>query len=268
MLEAKGPRSKTRHKSKTTIAEIALADDPQRWEALGFALHGETMWLGDVRVVLAGRDAGQGILGWSLRGIEDTALDGLPTTISPPSSPATPEPLAEEFPATLEPLTEEFPAMSEPLTEEFPATLEPLTEDLLSAHPNGVKAIDHVVAMSPNLDRGIHTLQAAGLDLRRVRERPTPAGAPRQAFFRLGPTILELVQEPGEIVKSSPEGRDGPARFWGLALLTEDIERTVSAFAGHCSEIRPAVQYGRWIATVKRSAGLSVPVALMSPAVE
>lgn len=268
MLEAKGPRSETRRKSKTTIAEIALADDPQRWKALGFAVHGETMWLGEVRVVLAGRDAGQGILGWSLRGIKDTALDGLPTTISPPSSSATSEPPTEEFPATLEPLTEEFLAISEPLTEEFPATLEPLTEELLSTHPNGVKAIDHVVAMSPDLDRGIDALQAAGLDLRRVRERPTPAGAPRQAFFRLGPTILELIQEPSEIIETKPEGRDGPARFWGLALLTDNIERTASAFAGHCGEVRPAVQYGRWIATVKRSAGLSLPVALMSPAVE
>ena len=36
------------------------------------------------------------------------------------------------------------------------------------------------------LDRSVRALQAAGLDLRRVREQPTPAGAPRQAFFRLG----------------------------------------------------------------------------------
>jgi hypothetical protein len=220
--------------SAITIAEIVLADEPQHWEALGFAVRGNAMSLGDVRVVLAGSDAGQGMLGWSLRGIADTALDGLPTTIFQPS-PRAPDLLAEEPPST---------------------------------HPNGVKAIDHVVAMSPDLDRGIETLEAAGLDLRRIRERPTPAGAPRQAFFRLGGVILELVQEPWEVVEARPSGRGGPARFWGLALLTEDIEHTVSAFGGHCGEIRPAVQYGRWIATVKRSAGLVVPVALMSPAVE
>lgn len=223
--------SETRRKSGTTIAEITLADEPQSWGALGFAVHGQELWLGEVRVVLAGRDAGQGLLGWSLRGITDTALDGLPTTVSR----TTPEPLAEEF---------------------------------LGTHPNGVKAIDHVVAMSPNLDRGIDALQRAGLDLRRIRERPTPAGAPRQAFFRLGGVILELVQEPVEVLEARPEGCDGPARFWGLALLTEDIEHTAGAFGGHCGEIRPAVQYGRSIATVKRSAGLAVPVALMSPAVE
>jgi hypothetical protein len=122
--------------------------------------------------------------------------------------------------------------------------------------------------MSPNLDRGIGALQSAGLDLRRIRERPTPAGAPRQAFFRLGEVILELVQEPEEVVAARPDGREGPAHFWGLALLTDDIEHTASAFAGHSGEIRPAVQYGRRIATIKRSAGLSVPIALMSPAVE
>lgn len=223
-----------------------LADEPRNWEALGFAVRGEAMWLGDVRVVLAGRDAGQGILGWSLRGIADTALDGLPTTISesPPGSGS--EPVGEDSPND--------------------GVLGHLERE--RGHPNGVGAIDHVVAMSPNLDRGIDALQRAGLDLRRIRERPTPAGAPRQAFFRLGGVILELVQEPAKVIQASPHRRNGPARFWGLALLTDDIEHTVSACAGHCGEIRPAVQYGRWIATVKRSAGLAVPVALMSPAVE
>src|SRR5208282_5124439 len=35
-------------------------------------------------------------------------------------------------------------------------------------HPNGVLAIDHVVVFSPDLDRTMAALQAAGLDLRRV----------------------------------------------------------------------------------------------------
>ena len=37
-------------------------------------------------------------------------------------------------------------------------------------HPNGVTGIDHVVAFSPDLDRTTAALQAAGLDLRRIRE--------------------------------------------------------------------------------------------------
>jgi len=131
-------------------------------------------------------------------------------------------------------------------------------------HPNGVTAIDHVVAISSDLDRTVAALQAAGLDLRRVREEPTPAGAPRQAFFRLGATILEVVQEPPEA--TAKHGGDRPAFFWGLAFLAPDLERTV-AYLGEdrVSEIRDAVQPGRQIATLRRGAGLSVPTALMSP---
>ncbi len=129
-------------------------------------------------------------------------------------------------------------------------------------HGNGVAAIDHVVAISPALDRSVAALQAAGLDLRRVREEPTPAGAPRQAFFRLGEVILEVVQEPGEVT-ARRGGPDRPAHFWGLALLVEDLDATVAAMAPHAGEPRAAVQPGRRIATLSRSAGLAVPVALI-----
>lgn len=133
-----------------------------------------------------------------------------------------------------------------------------------TAHPNGIAVIDHVVAISSALDRTVATLEAAGLDLRRVREEPTPAGAPRQAFFRLGATVLEVVQEPAEA--TARHGGDRPAFFWGLAFVAPDLERTV-AYLGEerVSEIRPAVQPGRRIATLRRGAGLSVPIALMSP---
>jgi catechol 2,3-dioxygenase-like lactoylglutathione lyase family enzyme len=136
--------------------------------------------------------------------------------------------------------------------------------DSAPEHPNGVTAIDHVVAISSDLDRTVAALTAAGLDLRRVREEPTPAGAPRQAFFRLGATILEVVQEPPEATERN--GGDRPAFFWGLAFVAPDLERTV-AYLGEdrVSEIRDAVQPGRRIATLRRGAGLSVPVALMSP---
>jgi hypothetical protein len=130
-------------------------------------------------------------------------------------------------------------------------------------HPNGIVAIDHVVAMSPALDRSVAALQAAGLDLRRIRDEPTPAGAPRQAFFRLGAEILEVVQVPEQAVEHGG-GPDQAARLWGLAFVAPDLDRTVEALGEHAREAREAVQAGRWIATIKRSAGLAVPVALMS----
>ncbi len=214
----------TAHATSATIAEITLADEPERWEALGFAVSDAAVQLGLVRVVLVGADAGQGVIGWSLRGIAGVELDGLPTSPS-----------------------DATPVHKGP-----------------SKHGNGVTAIDHLVAMSPDLNRSVRALQAAGLDLRRIREQPTPAGAPRQAFFRLGEVILELVQEPDEVVAARPDGVDGPARFWGLALLSDDLELTVSRLGERCGEIRPAVQPGRRIATLRRSAGLAVPIALMS----
>jgi catechol 2,3-dioxygenase-like lactoylglutathione lyase family enzyme len=126
-----------------------------------------------------------------------------------------------------------------------------------------VLTIDHVVAISPDLERSIAAMQDAGLDLRRVREQPTPAGAPRQAFFRLGHEILELVQEPVEVLARHAD-TDRPVQFWGLALLVEDLDRCVEQLTPHVSDVRPAVQPGRRIATVRRSAGLAVPIALMS----
>jgi hypothetical protein len=217
------PTGKANVVATPTVDEISLADDASRWEALGFTTSDGGVQLGAVRIKLAGRDAGRGILGWSLRGITDSKLDGLPTIRS----------------------------------ELSPRTAAP-------DHPNGVTTIDHVVAMSPQLDRSVRALQSAGLDLRRIREQPTPAGAPRQAFFRLGEVILEVVQEPKEVTDQRSTGANGPARFWGLALLATNLDRTVMQLAKHASEIRPAVQPGRRIATLRRAAGLAVPIALMS----
>jgi hypothetical protein len=208
--------------STPTIDELTLADDPERWAALGFAVTEDHCQLAGVRLHLAGLQAGRGIVAWSLRDVGSTQLDGLVTTVS------------------------EAPALAPVLTQ-----------------PNGVVAIDHVVAMSADLDHSVRALQAAGLDLRRVREEPTPAGAPRQAFFRLGREILEVVQEPPEALERAGEG-DRPTRFWGLALLVDDLDATVELLGPHAGEPRAAVQPGRRIVTVRRSAGLSVPLALMS----
>ena len=96
-----------------------------------------------------------------------------------------------------------------------------------------------------------------------MREEPTPAGAPRQAFFRLGGEILELIQEPEQVIERAG-GAAHPARFWGLALLVKDLDSTVERLGEHAGSPRDAVQAGRRIATVRRSAGLAVPLALMS----
>jgi hypothetical protein len=205
-----------------TIDELTLADEPATWEHLGFDVSDASVALGRVRIRLAGAQAGSGILGWSLRGVSSTQLDGLATNVS-----------------------------------------EAPHREAAEAHPNGVLAIDHVVSFSPDFERSVRALSAAGLELRRVREEPTPAGAPRQAFFRLGEEILELIEVPEDMLERAG-GREGPARFWGLALTVSDLDTAVQRVGADAGEIRSAVQPGRRIATLRRSAGLAVPVALMS----
>ena len=205
-----------------SIDELAVADAPESWAALGFEVDGDACVVGDVRIRLAGTEAGKGLTGWLLRDFKGGELDGLPTARSDRPAP-----------------------------------------DARPEHPNGISAIDHVVAISSDLDRTVAALRAAGLDLRRVREEPTPAGAPRQAFFRLGAVILEVVQAPEEAIERT--GGDRPAFFWGLAFVAPDLDSTVAGLGDRVGEIRPAVQPGRRIATLGRSAGLSVPVALMTP---
>lgn len=210
-----------------TIDELTVADAAAAWSALGFEVEDGVCVLGEVRVRLAGAEAGGGLTGWSLRGLTDGALaggdlDGLATTASQRPPP-----------------------------------------EAVPVHPNGIAAIDHVVAFSPDLDRTVAALRGAGLDLRRIREQPTPAGAPRQAFFRLGATILEVVQQPAE--EGAPDGSERPAFFWGLALLAPDLEATVAGLGERVSEVRDAVQPGRRIATLRRAAGLALPLALISP---
>jgi catechol 2,3-dioxygenase-like lactoylglutathione lyase family enzyme len=130
-------------------------------------------------------------------------------------------------------------------------------------HPNGVVRIDHVVLMSPDLDRTVEDLRADGFDLRRIREGETPGGSTRQAFFRLGEPILEVVQAPEGT--SVARDSDGPARLWGLAFLVEDLDQTTSTLGDLVGTPRDAVQPGRRIATLRPEAGLGPAIAFMTP---
>lgn len=122
-------------------------------------------------------------------------------------------------------------------------------------HPNGAELIDHVVLRSPDIDRTLATLADAGLELRRLRE--VPDSPLHQAFYRIGETILEVVGEPGR-------HDDAPSTLWGL-VCTVAGEAAASEHLGDAlGTWRDAVQSGRRIATVRRSAGLTTAVALMT----
>ena len=135
--------------------------------------------------------------------------------------------------------------------------------DPAARHPNGVATIDHLVAFTPDRARTAAALEAAGLRVRRLRDEPTPAGGGFQAFFRLGEVILEVIEiAQGARGAADPEA---PARFWGLAFGVESFEAAEELLGDHLGEPRDAVQPGRRIATLKRSAGVGVPMAFMTP---
>lgn len=209
-----------------SVAELALAGDPQRWRDAGFRVDGDVARVGTVALRLVGPDAGRRIVECKLRGATGAtgeSFDGLPMT------------------------------ESEDGTIGAPA----------DTHPNGVKQIDHFVAISPDLDRTVGAIEAAGIELRRIREGPTPGGSVRQAFFRLGEVILEVVEMPSGS-PGAPEA-EAPARFYGLAFVVEELAAAATALGDLLGEARDAVQPGRRIATIRREAGLGLPVALMTP---
>jgi hypothetical protein len=159
-----------------------------------------------------------GIVDWGLTGVKAAGIDGLPTR------------LAADPPAA--------------------------GED--GAHPNAVSGIDHVVVMTPRLERTIEAFEEAGVELRRIREGETGMGRYRQAFFRLGRPILEVVE--------AADMDDGaPPRHWGITFTTEDIDAAAALLGERLGGVKDAVQPGRRIATVRKEAGLGLPVALITP---
>jgi hypothetical protein len=202
------------------IDEILVADPPAAWESAGFTVDPDgSCRVGTVRIRLVGREAGTGIVGWSLRADVDVDadLDGVPTTRSDRSKP------------------------------------EPAT------HPNGVTSIDHVVLLSPDLERTKVALKTIGLEPRRERDGELGGAAIRQVFYRFGDVIVEVI--------GSPENAgDGPSGLWGITFVSDDVDASAASFGDNTSPVKDAVQPGRRITTLRhRELGMSVRTALISP---
>lgn len=123
-------------------------------------------------------------------------------------------------------------------------------------HQLRASGLDHVVVLTPDLERTSGAIASAtGCDLKRIRE----VGTMRQGFHRIGRggLIVELVER--------PDLPDGPASFWGLVLIVEDLDAACDLI-GHdrISAPKDAVQPGRRIATIHADVGLGLPVALMT----
>jgi len=194
------------------LAELAIADAPDQWQALGFDVDDNgNLDIGGVRVRLGGD--GTGITSWSLVRVNAMgSIDGLPTPV--------------------------------------PRVLRPPP---FKTHPNGATGIDHVVIFSSDLDRSADAFARAGVELKRTQE----SGRGRMGFRRIGPAILEVVQ------RDDLEGED--TRFWGLAIVVISLEELTERLGDRLGPITPATQPGRRVATLNSDAGVSVPLAFMSP---
>ena len=205
------------------LDELEVADPADAWTAAGFEVGTDGVCrVGDVGIRLVGRQRATGIVGWSLRGLPHDfrrdELDGIPTT----RSTAVPAPNAR------------------------------------AEHRNGVTSVDHVVLLSPDLDRTVASLGAAGAYPRRERDAELGGRPIRQVFFRLGEVIIEVVGTPGS---AAP----GPSTLWGITFAVADIDATAAYFGDRTAPVKDAVQPGRRITTLRHQEfGMSVRTALIS----
>jgi hypothetical protein len=202
------------------VCTITIADEPEAWRAAGFHIEDGTTQVGSITLRLVGRSEGT-------TGVRSWSWSGLAPVENIDG-------LATEAGTN---------------TTASPGT-----------HPNGATIVDHVVVVTPNLERTVPAFEQAGLEVRRVRHTDQYGPAFRQVFFRGGETIIELIgpDEPAD-------GDDRDAHFYGLAFTVADLDATVTSLGDGVGEIKDAVQEGRRIATLRhRHYDISVPIALMS----
>jgi hypothetical protein len=125
-------------------------------------------------------------------------------------------------------------------------------------HANGVTSIDHVVLLSPDLDRTVAALAAVGVHPRRERDGELGGRPIRQIFLRFGSVIIEVVGSPGT-------ASEGPSTLWGITYNVADIDATASFFGDRTTPVKQAVQPGRRITTLRHHGlGMSVRTAMIS----
>jgi hypothetical protein len=210
---------------------LTIAGDPVAWRSIGLTVGDDGLipLLGtSLRLVSATHpdarkatdEAGSGVVAWALSGLGETDLMSI-----------------------------------DGLRTEPVERLEPI----FASHPLGASSLDHVVVLTPDLERTSGAIMdSTGSDLRRIRE----LGQMRQGFHRMGERgsgalIVELVERP-----DIPEG---PAAFWGVVLIVDDLDAAYELIGpDRISPPKDAVQPGRRIATVRAEVGLGLPVALMT----
>lgn len=247
-----------------TVDEIQVADAPDAWARAGFTVDsaGDAVpccRVGGVRIRLVGPHHGSGIVGWSLGGLPagfSGELDGIATARSDGCAVAAKAPTdSSASPSDVNPAAASTPSDVNPAAA---STSTYVPRAAPAEHPNGVTAIDHVVLLSPDPDRTVAVMAAVGERPRRERRGELGGQPIRQIFFRLGEVVVEVVGAPAA-------AGDGPSTLWGITYVTADIDATAEFFGEHTAAVKPAVQPGRRITTVRhRELDISVRTAMIS----
>jgi hypothetical protein len=210
----------------TSIVELALSSEPDRWRRIGLDVTGDHSQVGLVGLHFTGGSTG--ITSWTLSGDSDEngrnevehelSIDGLPTRVvaSPGEIPTPP------------------------------------------AHPLGASRIDHVVVTTSSLERTCGAIESAtGEPLKRVREAGPGI---RQGFHRFGEVIIEVVER----ADLPPDA--ATSFWGLVLVVEGDLFEACAELGPEVVGLpRPAVQPGRLIATVRHEVRLGLPVALMTP---
>ncbi|KAJ3405587.1 hypothetical protein HDV05_006523 [Chytridiales sp. JEL 0842] len=268
------------------LVELRIADSADSWSLAGFRIERcaaiphlpPFVQLGHVSVFLLGPSAGykgkRGILAWGFD-----------------SSPAH----TGEFGFTIDSLATVLISGRDEDRLEFLEYVRKLRKEADespngSIHPNGAVGIDHIVILSPNFKKTIGMMAMVSVHPRKM----TQVRGTKMCFFRSGDVVIELVdigsndatmndnnstrsQDGNQIGATAAAAADnanvadGGAQFWGLTLLTRDLDATASYLGPNLARtIRPAVQgKGRRIFTLNHKAvGISVNTAFIDRALE
>lgn len=215
------------------VAELVVADTPAAWRSAGFSVDPDGVCrVGGVRIRLVGRGSGLGLVAWTLRGDHDGTHEGTDDG-------------AVDGAVDLDGVPTRWTDQAAPAP---------------GLHPNGVTRIDHVVLLSPDVDRTLAALAAIGVAPRRERIGELGGRPVRQVFLRLGEVIVEVVGSPSD-------SSGGPSSLWGITHTVADIDATAAFLGARTSPVKAAVQPGRRITTLRhRDFDLSVRTALISAA--
>ncbi|MEL7155800.1 MAG: glyoxalase, partial [Actinomycetota bacterium] len=125
-------------------------------------------------------------------------------------------------------------------------------------HPNGAVGLYYVVLFGPSWAEAAAELTALGLDPGQGRPMGSSPGANLRSLADAGDVAVEVI---GPVETDPARGW----RLWGTIVEVADLDATAAHLGPRLRPIKDAVQPGRRIATLERSAGSSVALAFMGP---